>query len=86
MWKQKGNKAALDGTQMHRNCELVCNGMNPEADLTASSAKEMSMFVEWMCNFEPENEWYPFRTEWAIWYEHENGNFSRRNTGPAHEK
>lgn len=65
-WASTNDQAARDGTAMHADAELLCNGMQPTFD-----SPEMAMLRRWLAEWEPHMQWEPARTEWILWWEDE---------------
>tara|TARA_B100001173_G_scaffold278251_1_gene260205 strand:+ start:719 stop:1627 length:909 start_codon:yes stop_codon:yes gene_type:complete len=65
-WASTNDRASRDGTAMHAEAELLCNGMQP-----AVESPEMAMLRRWLAEWEPHMEWEPVRTEWMLWWEDE---------------
>lgn len=66
LWASNGDRAARDGTAMHADAELLCNGMQPSAE-----SPEMAMLRRWLADWQPHMAWEPARTEWVLWWEDE---------------
>ena len=65
-WASTNDQASRDGTAMHAEAELLCNGMQP-----AVESPEMAMLRKWLVEWEPHMAWEPVRTEWILWWEDE---------------
>lgn len=63
LWSTNSAQASRDGTKMHADAELLCNGM-----CTDQSA-EMDMLSKWLKDYQPHMKWKPVRTEWMLWWE-----------------
>lgn len=68
MWSSRADVASRAGTQMHADCELVCNGVPP-----LRSTKEIAQLLDWMTSFQPHMRWEPHRTEQRLYYEDAGG-------------
>lgn len=68
VWEANGRQASADGTRMHAEAELVCNGI-----LVPEPSREIALLRRWLVEFEPHMQWEPVRTEWPLWYELEEG-------------
>lgn len=67
-WQKTAISASAAGTTLHNDCELVCNGFSP-----LTNSKEIEHLCDWLTNFQPEQQWEPYRTEWRLWYEDVHG-------------
>ena len=63
-WAANSAQASSDGTKMHADAELLCNGLCPTEE-----SPEMAMLTEWLQKFQPHMKWQPARTEWVLWWE-----------------
>lgn len=63
-WLEVGDEASQAGTRMHERAEIVCNGLQLEAE-----DRESEMLREWLSSFQPAMQWEPCRTEWILWWE-----------------
>lgn len=65
-WKRKASAACSMGTAVHAECELVCNGV-----VSDTNSIEIRQLIEWTDSWQKHKRWKPFRTEWRLYYDHE---------------
>ena len=64
LWDANSAEASSNGTKMHADAELLCNGLPPTEE-----SREMVFLRRWLQEFQPHMKWQPARTEWMLWYE-----------------